>query len=62
MEMVKAYVTDRSFELTVLAGSNRDIEREYPFACGYASSLERVLRRINQLIKVVNSLINKLPQ
>jgi hypothetical protein len=48
--MVKAYVTDRSFELIILAGSNEEIEREYPIACDFASSLEKVLRRINQLI------------
>ena len=62
LERVKAHVTARSFELAVLTGSNEDIERENPIACDYASSLEEVLRKINQLIPATTSLISKLPE
>jgi hypothetical protein len=62
LERVKAHVTARSFELAVLTGSNEDIERENPIACDYASSLEEVLRKINQLIPATIILISKLPE
>jgi hypothetical protein len=62
LERVKAHVSARSFELAVLTGSNEDIERENPIACVYASSLEEVLRKINQLIPAIIILISKLPE
>jgi hypothetical protein len=62
LEKVKAHVTARSFELTVLTGSKEDIERESPLAYDYASSLEEVMRRINLLIPATNILISKLPE
>ena len=46
----------------VFAIANEDIERENPIACVYASSLEEVLRKINQLIPAIIILISKLPE
>jgi len=62
LEIVKTHVTERAFELAVLTGSNEDMVRESPIAFDYASSLEEVLRRINQIIPATKTLISKLPE
>lgn len=62
LEIAKAHATARSFELSVLTGSNEGIERENAIADDYVSSLEEVSRRIKQLIPVANGLIKKLPK
>jgi len=62
LEIVKAHVTARSFELSALTESNGDIEKENPIGSDYVSSLEEVKRRINQLIPAADELISKLPQ
>jgi hypothetical protein len=62
LEIVKAHVTARSFELSALTESNSDIEKENPIGSDYASSLEEVKRKINQLIPAADALIPKLPQ
>lgn len=63
LEIVKAHVTARSFELSALTESNGDIEKENPIGSDYVSSLEEVKRRvINQLIPAADALIPKLPQ
>lgn len=62
LEIVKAHVTARSFELSALTDSNGDIEKENPIGSDYVSSLEEVKRRINKLIPTADALILKLPQ
>jgi hypothetical protein len=62
LERVKNHIAARSFELTALTKSTADIEREQPIALDYASSLDEVIKRINQLLPAADSLINKLPQ
>jgi hypothetical protein len=61
LEIVKAHVTARSFELSALTGSSDDIERESPIAGDYVFSMEEVTRRIKQLIPAADELIKKLP-
>jgi hypothetical protein len=62
LERVKSHTAARSFELTALTRSMEDIEREQPIAVDYASSLDEVIKRINQLLPAADSLITKLPQ
>lgn len=61
LEIVKAQVAARSYELSTLTGSSDDIERETPVAGDYVGSLEEVIRRIKQLIPAADGLIEKLP-
>jgi hypothetical protein len=62
LEIVKAHVSARSFELSALTGSYEGLEKENPIASDYMSSLEEVNKRINQLIPAADTLISKLPQ
>lgn len=62
LERVKNHTAARSFELTALTKSKEDTEREQPIALAYASSLEEVIKRINQLLPAADSLLSKLPQ
>jgi hypothetical protein len=61
LEIVKAQVAARSYELSALTGSSDDIERENPVTSDYVGSLEEVIRRIEQLIPAADGLIRKLP-
>jgi hypothetical protein len=61
LERIKSHTAARSFELTVLPKSAADTEREQSIALDYASSLEEVIKRINQLIPAADSLMSKLP-
>ena len=62
LEIVKAHVTARSYELSALTESSDDTERETPIASDYVGSLKEVIRRIKQLISAADALIPKLPQ
>jgi len=62
LERVKNHAAARSRELTVLTTSKEDAEREQPIALDYASSLEEVIKRVNQLLAAADSLLSKLPQ
>jgi hypothetical protein len=62
LERVKNHATARLFELTALAKSREDIIREQSMTIDYASTLDEVIKRINQLLPAAESLINKLPQ
>jgi len=61
LERVKNHTAARSFELTTLTKSKMDVEREQSIALDYASSLEEVINRINQLLPAADSLLSKLP-
>lgn len=62
LERVKNHTAARAFELTGLTTSKEDSLKGQFVSSDYFSSLEEVIRRINQLLSAANGLINKLPQ
>jgi hypothetical protein len=62
LEMVKSHFTSVSFELTRLTTAHEDYLREGPLASQYRSALDEIIKRINELFPVVQSLLAKIQE
>jgi hypothetical protein len=62
LERIKFHATSQSLDLTRLTGTKDDAQREVAVAALYRSALDEVIRRIEGLLPVVQSLVSRLPE
>ncbi len=62
LERVKSRLTTVSFELATLAGAEQDSAKDLATAEHYRTTLDEVIKRINQLLSEADSLIPNLPE
>ncbi len=61
LERIKSHLTSSSFELTRLARTGEDVQKEGPIVAFYVLSLDEVIRRISELMPIADSVIALLP-
>ena len=62
LEKIKSHLLPVSFDLTRLTETKEDLEREGPIVGLYRGGLDEVIKRIKELLPVIETLITKLPQ